>query len=143
MKVRNIYLASPFFDETQIEAVTRAETILRDRGYEVFSPREHEVRDETMGTHAWSRKTFVMDIMGIVKADCLVMLYWGNYSDTGTAWECGFAYAKGKPVIVVHLGESSNLMVHEGSHTNLAGVDALREFDFESMPQYRYSGKMF
>ena len=47
------------------------------------------------------------------------MLYWGNYSDSGTAWECGYAYATGKPVIVLQLGESSNLMIHEGSHTNL------------------------
>ncbi|MBQ9157518.1 MAG: nucleoside 2-deoxyribosyltransferase [Eubacterium sp.] len=141
--MRKIYLASPFFNEEEIEEVSKAETILRERGYEVFSPREHEVRDESMGTYAWSRKTFVMDIMGIVKADCLVMLYWGNYSDTGTAWECGFAYAKEKPVIVVHMGESSNLMVHEGSHTNLTGVEALKDYDFDSMSQHRYSGKMF
>ena len=138
-----IYLASPFFNDEEREIISRAERILRGRGFEVFSPREHTVSDEPEGSSAWSRKIFQIDRGGIDQADCLVMLFWGNYSDTGTAWECGYAYAAGKPVIVVHLGDSSNVMVHEGSHTSLAGVDALKEYDFRSMPKWEYSGKMY
>ena len=142
-KNRKIYIASPFFNEREREALTRAETILRLRGFEVFSPREHTVPEEEEGTPAWSRKIFAIDRQGIDWADCLVMLYWGNFSDTGTAWECGYAYAVGKPVLVVHLGDSSNLMVHEGSHSNLNGVEDLQEYDFEAMPKRIYSGKMY
>ena len=142
-KNSKIYIASPFFNDQEREALTKAETILRQRGFEVFSPREHTVPEEEEGTPAWSRKIFAIDRQGIDWADCLVMLYWGNYSDTGTAWECGYAYGEGKPVLVVHLGDSSNLMVHEGSHSNLNGIDDLQEYDFEAMPRRIYSGKMY
>ena len=40
-----IYLASPFFNEFELECVKRAEKILSDRGFELFSPRLHEVRE--------------------------------------------------------------------------------------------------
>lgn len=143
MPLKKIYIASPFFNDREREALSRTETILKGRGFEVFSPREHELRDETAGTSEWSRKTFLVDQEGIDWADCLVMLYWGNYSDTGTAWECGYAYATGKQVIVVHLGDSSNLMIHEGSHTNLGSVEDLMDYDFEHMPGEIYEGKMY
>ena len=141
--IRKIYLASPFFNDRETGCLERAEQILRKRGYEVFSPREHNLPDEIAGTASWSRRTFQVDREGIEGADCIVLLYWGNYSDSGTAWECGYAYAIGKPVLVVQLGESSNLMVHEGSHTNLNGVEELEAYDFETMPVLKYTGKMY
>ena len=70
------------------------------------------------------------------------MLYHGNYSDSGTAWECGFAYALNKPVIVVHLGGPSNLMVHEGSRANVNGIEGLRFYDFSEMLELSHSGEM-
>lgn len=136
-----IYLASPFFNENELKYVDEAEKILRQRGYEVYSPREHEVRDETVGTTQWSVATFEADRIGIDNCDAVVMLYHGNYSDSGTAWECGYAYGTGKPVIVVHIGENSNLMVHEGSHSNI-NFEELAEYDFENMPEIIYTGAM-
>lgn len=138
-----IYLASPFFNEKECEVLSRAEEILKGRGFSIFSPREHEVRDGNVGKPDWSKETFLNDKAGIDWAEAVVMLYWGNYSDSGTAWECGYAYATHKPVIVVQLGESSNLMIHEGSHTNLMGVEELRDYDFEMMPREGYRGAMF
>lgn len=75
-------------------------------------------------------------------ADVVVMLYYGGYSDSGTAWECGYAYGTNTPVIVVHLGEDSNLMVHEGCHSNITLSD-LENYDFNMMPAKSYKGKMF
>ena len=138
-----IYIAAPFFSDREREILTRVEIILRKRVFAVFSPREHTVPEEEEGTPAWSRKIFAIDRRGIDWADCLVMLYWGNFSDTGTAWECGYAYATGKPVLVVHLGDSSNLMVHEGSHSSLKSVEELKEYDFAAMPKSLYTGKMY
>lgn len=136
-----IYLASPFFNEKELANVQYAEDILRKRGYTVFSPRENEVRDETAGTLAWSMATFQNDRRYIDWADVVVMLYYGGYSDSGTAWECGYAFGIHKPVVVVQLGESSNLMVHEGSHANIS-LESLETYDFERMPVVRYRGTM-
>lgn len=138
-----IYLASPFFNETELENVKKAEEILMGRGFDVFSPRLNEVRnDKNVNISHWSRETFMNDKRFIDWADVMVMLYYGGYSDSGTAWECGYAYGTNTPVVVVHLGESSNLMVHEGSHTNIT-IDELKTYDFNKMPYKPYEGKMF
>lgn len=138
-----IYLASPFFNKKELENVQLAEDILNSRGFEVFSPRLNEVRtEENIGSPAWSKETFMNDRRFIDWADVVVMLYYGAYSDSGTAWECGYAFGTNTPVVVVHLGEESNLMIHEGCHTNIT-MDELAEYDFEMMPHKPYCGKMF
>jgi nucleoside 2-deoxyribosyltransferase len=40
-----------------------------------------------------------MDVAAIDWADMVVACMDGPDPDSGTAWECGYAYAKGKPVI--------------------------------------------
>lgn len=138
-----IYLAGPFFNEEELKNIQTAEKILMSRGFQVFSPRLHEVRtDAEKQPVLWSKETFMNDRRFIDWADAVVMLYYGAYSDSGTAWECGYAYGTNKPVIVVHLGDDSNLMVHEGCHSNIT-IDELKEYDFDAMPVKFYNGKMF
>ena len=137
-----IYLASPFFNDEELADVIRAENILLARGFDIFSPRLHEVRTDKIADPArWSRETFEMDRVNIDRCDCVVMLYRGAYSDSGTAWECGYAFGTGKPVVVVQLGEDSNLMVHEGSRASIT-LDDLSGYDFEALPRVGYGGKM-
>ena len=133
-----IYLASPFFNEKELENVKIAEKILTERGFSLFSPRLNEVRtDENTQQSWWSKETFMNDWANVV-----VMLYYGGYSDSGTAWECGYAYGTNTPVVVVQLGEDSNLMVHEGCHSNIT-LEELKTYDFEMLPTKPYKGKMF
>lgn len=138
-----IYLASPFFNEKELENVKIAEKILTERGFSLFSPRLNEVRtDENTQQSWWSKETFMNDKKFIDWADVVVMLYYGGYSDSGTAWECGYAYGTNTPVVVVQLGEDSNLMVHEGCHSNIT-LEELKTYDFEMLPAKPYKGKMF
>lgn len=138
-----IYLASPFFNDDELKNVERAEKILMSRGFDVFSPRLNEVRtEENIQQCLWSKETFMNDRRFIDWADAVVMLYYGGYSDSGTAWECGYAYGTNTPVVVVHLGEDSNLMIHEGCHSNIT-MDELEHYDFRMMPAIPYKGKMF
>ena len=154
-----LYLASPFFSQEEIINVDLAEKILRKAGHDVFSPRENKCCDEETGINsrdavvscneetdspAWAEKIFAIAKAGIDSCDAVVMLYYSNYSDTGTAWECGYAYASGKPVIVVHITPSatSNLMIHVGSYSNIIGLSGLIDYDFTEMPKYTYTGYM-
>lgn len=138
----NIYLASPFFNDEENAWVKNAEKILRDRGFEVYSPREHEVRDtDAVGTPKWARDTFRHDVHAIDESDCVVMLYHGNYSDSGTAWECGYAYAMAIPVVCVQIGDLSNLMVHCSARANIT-LEELKNYDFSKMPKVIYTGDM-
>ena len=147
MSKLKIYIASPFFNEYEVQCLERVEALLFGRDYQVFSPRLNEVRDEiTSKDPVWSMETFMNDRRFIDWADVVVMLYHGCYSDSGTAWECGYAYGTHKPVVAVHVGREpgngSNLMVHESAHANIT-LGELEDYDFEKMPSVRYSGVMF
>lgn len=146
MPTLKIYLASPFFNEFELTCVRRAEEILFSRGFDVFSPRLHEIRGAEENPEQWSRETFLSDRDNLEKAGVVVMLYHGNYSDSGTAWEAGYACARGIPVVAVHVGESeqagSNLMIHESARANIS-LEALESYDFTALPQKPYRGKTF
>lgn len=65
-----IYLASPFFNEKELENVKIAEKILTERGFSLFSPRLNEVRtDENTQQSWWSKETFMNDKKFIDWAD--------------------------------------------------------------------------
>jgi nucleoside 2-deoxyribosyltransferase len=142
-QIQRIYLAGPFFNETEIKNTEYAEKVLEKRGFTFFSPMRHKV-DAKPGTMEWSDQIFAMDKVEIHNADAVVALYYGGYSDSGTAWECGYAAAIGKPVILVHADRESNanVMLISGSTTNIY-LEDLETYDFETLPAYGYQGKMF
>lgn len=141
-----VYLASPFFNERELEVLAQVEKILDGKGLTVFKPKDNQFDKLEAGSNSWSLATFNNDKKFIDWADIVVAVYHGNYSDSGTAWEIGYAYGTQKPVVVVHVGEASrhasNLMIHEGSHANVT-VEELKEYDFETMPSKAYNGLMF
>lgn len=94
-----IYLASPFFNDKEILIYDEVIKKLRQK-HEVFVPREHVIENAwEMTNKEWGKAVFDMDVEAIRDCDVVVALNWGMYSDSGTAWECGFAYGIGKKVI--------------------------------------------
>lgn len=112
-----IYLASPLFTEYEKAQVMYAANALRNQGHDVYVPMEHSIENAWNYSNAdWARMVFEEDVKAIREADAIYCIYYGLYSDSGTAWECGFAYALNKPV---HLIDESNqevsLMVINGA----------------------------
>lgn len=109
----NVYLASPFFKEEQVERVEFIETLLTKLGYSVFSPRKEFVvkpnadkLDRTKGFHG--------NCNAINNCDFVLAVTDGK--DMGTIWEAGYAYAKNKPILYFAetLGNNDfNLMLAE------------------------------
>lgn len=140
--MKNVYIASPFFSQTEIEIVNQVEDILKEKGLNFFSPMRNQMEHLEVGTRQWSTETFMNDLKYIKWAEVVVGIYHGNYSDSGTAWELGYAYATDKPVILIHVGENSNLMVHEGAHANLT-LEELEDYDFNELKSSFYEGDMY
>lgn len=112
-----IYLASPLFTEYEKDRVGDYAAYLRSQGHEVYVPMEHQVKDAwEMPNYVWAREVFNKDIYEISNCDKVVCLYYGLYSDSGTAWECGYAYGINKPVeLVDYSGKECSLMVVNGA----------------------------
>lgn len=89
-----IYLASPLFTTPEREFNDRLAAALRARGLEVFVPQEHPAPEPT--GHA----IFHKDLAGLDVADAVVAIMDGPDPDSGTCWECGYAYATNRPVVL-------------------------------------------
>ena len=131
-----IYLAAPFFNEEERENVELARDILRSRGFDVFVPMEHKIEGgEDMPNDLWGLKVFEVDRDAILSCDTVVALYYGMYSDSGTAWEIGFAHCLNKNIVIVHCDEiqESSLMIVNGSTVNIKEIEDLKNLDFNNL----------
>lgn len=112
-----IYLASPLFTEFERENVKAVASYLRSKGHSVYVPMEHSIENAwDYSNHEWAQMVFDEDVKAIRECDEVHCIYYGLYSDSGTAWECGFAYALGKPVELIDQSNNEvSLMVVNGA----------------------------
>lgn len=100
-----IYLASPFFNNDELVLYRNAILQLRNAGYEVYAPQEHEIENAwDLSNEDWARAVYLADIKAIRDCDVVMVLNFGMYSDSGTAWEAGYAFAMKIPTIHVLCG---------------------------------------
>lgn len=94
-----IYMAGAFFRPETKARIDSYAARARRLGYDVYVPQEHTVPNAwDMSQEDWAREVFKMDIAAIQDCDILFAVYDGLYSDSGTAWEIGYAYALGKKI---------------------------------------------
>jgi nucleoside 2-deoxyribosyltransferase len=126
-----IYLAGPLFSTAERNFNSELAKLLRVKRHEVWLPQEFEQRTMT------PKQIFAKDVEGIDWADVVVANMDGPDPDSGTCWECGYAY-RIKPVVVFrtdfrgdhtilgelpevtkHNQEPYNLMLTESASTRL------------------------
>lgn len=105
----SIYIAAPFFNDEQIQRVERVKKLLSQLNWSFFSPKDESnlLFEENKENQT---KVFDLNIKAIEKAKVLVVIT--NGKDTGTMFEAGFAFGKGKQIIYLYEGgQSFNLML--------------------------------
>lgn len=119
----NIYLAAPWFNDNESFYYEAILNKIRSEGHTVYAPKEHEIPNAwNMSNEDWANKVFQADVNAIVKCDEVWVLNFGMYSDTGTAWECGYAYGIGKTI--------RQLLVGKNHTYSLMMINGCDEFDF-------------
>ncbi|MCX9012600.1 MAG: nucleoside 2-deoxyribosyltransferase [Candidatus Methanoperedens sp.] len=95
--MKNIYLAASLFSEAECEFNHKLRDEIKREGFSVFLPQEdsNNIKDKK------NRQKIIFDknLDAIENSDILVAVLDGADVDSGTAWEIGYAYAKGKPVL--------------------------------------------
>lgn len=89
-----LYLAGPLFTTPEREWNVRLAERLEAAGHHVFLPQAHPAPEPTASA------IFAKDLEGLDGAEGVVAIMDGTDPDSGTCWECGYAYAKGKPVVL-------------------------------------------
>lgn len=148
--MKNIYLAGPFFSESQIKRITKVEKALatNQTAGTIFSPRLSDENDDSVnaGSPEWAKSIFTKDVAEIDRADIIVAVtdFVHENIDSGTAFEIGYAYKMQKPIILLQeKDEPLNLMVSQAGHYYTKSIDDLISYDFNKLPAQGYTGKAF
>lgn len=98
-KKKMIYLAGPLFSRAELEYNLKLKDMLLNNGFSVFLPQE-DAEDSALERESQNQEyIFMKCVEGVDASDLVVAVLDGVDVDSGTAWEIGYAYAKGKPVI--------------------------------------------
>ena len=106
-----IYIAGPFFTDKERTflkiVIESAKEVFPNE--EFFIPMEHFIPNgENLSNNEWAEAVFKTKVEALNKCNRVVAAYLGLRSDTGTAWEIGYAYAKNIPVSLILSPEALN-----------------------------------
>lgn len=125
-----IYLAAPFFNKYEKNIMMRVLKVLRASGYEVFAPYEMVIDDAwEMPNDEWGNRVFNADIDHLLDADIVVAINYGLYSDSGTAFEIGVAFAKCKPIYTVNFEGFTDSLMIDNAVNGMISFDYFRKND--------------
>ncbi len=116
-----IYLAAPLFSAAERSFNKALASFLRSRYLRVYLPQE-QGDDCAARSPAAIRALFDRLVAALDEADVVVAVIDGADADSGVAWEMGYAYAHGVPVVALRTdfrrvgdGECANLMLESSS----------------------------
>ena len=127
-----IYLAAPLFSEAERMYNTKIAGILADNFFSVFVPQDTG-DDSAARSEKENAKIFSANTKALENSDIILAIIDGPDADSGTAWEMGYAYGIGKPIVAMRTDfrrtgahEHVNLML-EQSATVVTGTTGLLE----------------
>ena len=112
-----IYLAGPCDSENRSMMVSAAKIIRNcDDNIELYCPFELKIENAwDYPQEKWAQMVFDKDVEAIDNCDIMILISLGRISSAGTNWEQGYAYAKGKKVIVFQITDTpTSLMTYCG-----------------------------
>ena len=136
-----VYIASPLFTEQQRENVNNVADFWKsDHQFDtVYKPQDFKIPNAwELENTEWADAVELEDRLHLDCADTVIGILYGMNGDDGTAWEIGYASAKGKRIVLVFMNEGGtySLMMK-----NIADKKILRQNfpGMEGRPKAIYS----
>jgi len=121
----HIYLAAPLFTLAEQNFNQSLADYLTERGFQVFVP-----QNECHGLTGMD--IYKTCLQGVANARVVVAILDGADADSGTCWECGYAAAKGIPIVAVRTDfrgtgdiQGFNAMLYYSATVVVQGTDDL------------------
>lgn len=133
------YIAGPLFNDSERWYVEQVDKVARDLGYDTFLP--HRDGKELLPEVRDINSIFILDRDQVDSSDLVIANLNGVEVDDGSAWEIGYAYAKGKHLIGIHNdmrhhsdNQFVNLMIQCSLNQLVHSLDELKVYlaDFAS-----------
>lgn len=98
-KKKTVYLAGPLFTHAELKYNLELKETLMKKGFSVFLP-QIDAEDATAEREKQNQECiFKKCLEGVNSSDIVVAVLDGVDVDSGTAWELGYAYSRGKLII--------------------------------------------
>ena len=124
------YIAGPLFNQGDRWFDEQIEAIAVRAGLKTFLP--HRDNKEAQQDERSLNAIFKGDLRGLDEASIVIANLNGSAIDDGTAWEIGYAYARGKHLVGVHTdmrlmmpNQVVNLMIECSLHEMVHSLDDL------------------
>lgn len=105
-----IYLAAPIvkIPEDWKEKIANVKKAFVEsvHNFYVYDPVDHGVPNAWgMSMEEWSKCIFALDVVAIDDCDWVVVCDFGRQMTSGTSWEAGYAFGKGKKILIIRMNE--------------------------------------
>ncbi len=130
----NLYLAGPLFTQSERRWLRELAELLATAGHSVFLPQD-DAKGPLLRDPPDFHGAFELCRDAIDRCEALVAVLDGPDADSGTSWECGYAYARVKPIVAVRTdfrgGEDSglNLMLRRSADSLIEQPGTDEELD--------------
>lgn len=95
---KKVYIAGPLFSEAELGFNRKLKEAIVQKGFPVYLPQENSEDTAHMRHEHKQSYLFQKNVEIIDESDIIVAVLDGADVDSGTAWEIGYAYAKGKSI---------------------------------------------
>ena len=119
-----IYIASGFFNEDQETIRQEMLTTCTELWHDVYSPKEDFLYVPGITS---PEEVFMENLTQISKCDVVLASTEGK--DMGTVWECGYAYARGIPIVYYYPHPGLfNLMLAQSARAVIKSTEELHQY---------------
>jgi len=143
--IKNVYVAASFAYEDRDKTQTRKLDIervinkikqkLEKFDINFYLPHQLKIPNAwDMSLEEWAKKVFDHDYYNLMFSDLVIFISYGKENNSGSVWECGYAYAKGIPTIVIKMtNDVESLMITNTTHAIIMESD-IDTYDFVNLP---------
>lgn len=100
----------------------------------------HQLKIENawdMSLEDWARKVFEHDYDNLNFADLVIFISYGKENNSGSVWECGYAYAKGIPVVVIKMTDDVESLMISNTARAIIREEDVSSYDFVNLHEYK------
>ena len=119
--------------------IERVVSIVKERlSADYYLPHQLKIENAwDMSLEDWARKVYEHDVNALDGADLVLFISYGKENNSGSVWECGYATARGIPVVVVKMTNDVESLMITSTARAILKDDELKQYDFDLLPKFK------
>lgn len=143
--MKRVYIAASFAyaDRNKTESrkadIERVVSEIKDKlNASFYLPHQLKIENAwDMSLEAWARKVFEHDYDNLNSADLVIFISYGKENNSGSVWECGYAYAKNIPVVVIKMTDDTESLMISNTARAIIREEDISNYDFINLPEHK------